>query len=1088
MVLNTERTRRHLQAGDLKTLFVEELGWDRFRTNLPVTVGTETFMLTAVAEKRGVQVFQCPPSVTGRIPEYAVRRKIEAEVTKAAFQHVIIFTDGKNATQIWQWAAREAGKPLAYREQPYHRSQSGDALLQKLELISFSLSEEEGLTLSGVTFKLKDAFDKDKVTKKFYERFQKEHDSFLDFIKNIPDADFQRWYASVMINRLMFLYFIQAKGFLDSDPSYLKNKLKHHHGHFYKNFLCPLFFDGFAQRNHSPETTKKLGKVPYLNGGLFAKHQIEEQYGTAITIPDEAFEKLFAFFDGYNWHLDDRPLKNDNEINPDVLGYIFEKYINQKQMGAYYTKEDITEYIGKNTILPFLLDRAREDCQVAFQGEGGLWRLLREDPDRYVYPAVKHGIRQADGTEISLPEFIAQGIDSVAARGDWNKPAPSDYALPTEIWREVVARRQRYAEVRAKLSAGEVQDAGDLITYNLDIRQFSQDCIEQGGSDFLLAVWNVLNGTQEGRLPLSILDPTCGSGAFLFAALEILDPLYEACLERMASFVADADLLGHGKDHAQFRDILKGVASHADRRYFVLKSIIVNNLFGVDIMEEATEICKLRLFLTLAAQVDADPKKENFGIEPLPDIDFNIRAGNTLVGFATEAQTERAVTSRLDFENVWPRIQSRAAAVAKQFEAFQKSQSDRDADPVFVAGMKKGLRDGLKPLREELDTYLGQQYGKIGKENLAAWKDSAKPFHWFIEFYKVIEAGGFDVIIGNPPYVEYSKVKNQYQVKDYITEDCSNLYAFAIERSYQLVQSAGAVGLIVPIALVSVSETRSLRSFLLARPNTYHFSNFAIRPAKLFEGVEQRLTILISSLSDSNQRRIWSSKYHQWYVEERPNIMSNIKYGDVTSLSSATQIPKLDSNQQADIVSKVSSFSQTAGTKLVSHSQAKLFFHRTPGYWIRMMDFEPYFKSPTANRSIHHIRELFVVDKDTGQFIGAIGSSSLYFFWFFGLGNCRNITLDDVKSFRIGSPTANLMSEVSQLYKQLMIDFKNKSSVHKRGVTEFQEFNWGASKPIIDQIDRVLAKHYGFTDEETDFIINYDIKYRMGRGGDAEDE
>ena len=58
--------------------------------------------------------------------------------------------------------------------------------------------------------------------------------------------------------------------------------------------------------------------------------------------------------------------------------------------------------------------------------------------------------------------------------------------------------------------------------------------------------------------------------------------------------------------------------------------------------------------LTLAAQVEADPKKENFGIEPLPDIDFNIRAGNTLVGFATEAQTEKAVTSRLDFENVWP--------------------------------------------------------------------------------------------------------------------------------------------------------------------------------------------------------------------------------------------------------------------------------------------------------------------------------------------------------------------------------------------------------------------------------------------------
>jgi hypothetical protein len=767
MTNNISAFRPLLQQGDFGKLF-NELGWDRLKTGLTVAVGPDRYALAPVAEKRGVQIFQCLAPEGGKIPPYAVRRKIEAEVTKSAYNHVLIFTDAQKTTQLWQWVAREAGKPLAYREQTYHRGQSGEALLQKLDHISFSLPEEERLTLSGVTFKLKDAFDKDKVTKKFYERFQKEHEAFLDFVQHIPDAEFQRWYASVMINRLMFLYFIQAKGFLNSDPGYLQTKLKQSHGHFYRDFLCPLFFEGFAQRHHSPETTLKLGKVPYLNGGLFAKHQIEDKYGAAITIPDSAFQKLFSFFDDYNWLLDDRPLKNDKEINPDVLGYIFEKYINQKQMGAYYTKEDITEYIGKNTILPFLLDRAREDCQVAFEGEGGLWRLLREAPDRYLYPAVRHG------TALPLPDFIAQGLENVAARGEWNKPAPSEFGLPTEIWREVVARRQRCAEVRGKLASGTVRDVADLITYNLDIRQFAQDCIENGGSDFLLAVWNVLNGTPEGRLPMSVLDPTCGSGAFLFAALEILDPLYEACLDRMNSFVSDADLLaqvkapsgppphadsslsgsalsgsprigGGGGFLAHFRAILTGAAGHADRRYFVLKSIIVNNLFGVDIMEEATEICKLRLFLTLAAQVAADPAQENFGIEPLPDIDFNIRAGNTLVGFATEAQTEKAVRGRLDFDNSWPRIQARAAAAAKLFEGFQKSQNDTTADPAFVAGMKQGLREGLKPLREELDTYLGQQYGKIGKESLAAWKKTAQPFHWFIEFYTVMKASGFDV-------------------------------------------------------------------------------------------------------------------------------------------------------------------------------------------------------------------------------------------------------------------------------------------------------------------------------------------------------
>jgi len=1078
-----------LKQGDFGKLF-NELGWDRLKTGLMIPVGEAQFQLLPIAEKRGVQIFQCLADASGKIPEYAVRRKIEAEVTKSAFHHVIVFTDGKKTTQIWQWVAREAGKALSYREQAYDVGQSGEPLLQKLERISFPLSEEEGLTLSGVAFKLKDAFNKDNVTKKFYDRFKKEHDAFLEFVKNIPDTELQRWYASVMINRLMFLYFIQAKGFLDSDLDYLKHKLHAHPGHFYKDFLCPLFFDGFAQRDHSPETKIKLGKVPYLNGGLFAKHQIEEQYGAEIVIPDSAFKALFTFFDDYNWHLDDRPLKNDKEINPDVLGYIFEKYINQKQMGAYYTKEDITEYIGKNTILPFLLDRAREDCQVAFEGQDGLWRLLRENPDRYFYTAVKHGIHDEHGTELPLPASIAQGIENVAARGDWNKPAPSEFGLPTEIWREVVARRQRHDEVRAKLAAGEVRDVADLITYNLNIRQFTQDCIEQGGSDFLLAVWNVLNGTKEGRLPMSVLDPTCGSGAFLFAALEILDPLYEACLDRMASFVSDADQLGHTKVHPRFRKILKGVAAHKDRRYFVLKSIIVNNLFGVDIMEEATEICKLRLFLTLAAQVEADSKAENFGIEPLPDIDFNIRAGNTLVGFATEKQTETAVKGRLDFDNAWPRIQSKAAAVAKQFEAFHKSQSDQDADPVFVSGMKQGLRDGLKPLREELDTYLGQQYGKISKESAAAWKKSAQPFHWFIEFYNVIRAGGFDVIIGNPPYVEYTKkdsktkksIMDLYQVKGYDTLGCGNLYAFTMERCIHLCNDSSRSGMIVPSSAFSTGRMRPLTA-LYARSCTW-FSFYDFRPAKLFDGVNLRLAIFLTKHKPTVVNSL-ASTYNRWYFDERHDLFESrlsyrkIKLRDGMAVKTGRHI-------ESGIYSKIVRCSSSIA-KIGVGTKHRLYFHDAILYWIRATDFVPSYDDYISS----HVKTLSFGSIADCRLACSLMNSTLFYWWWVKISNCRDLSPDDAESFQFPSSLIEDKDSILVLHERLMEDLQANSQIKVRvqkqtGEVKYREFNPVMSKFIIDQIDRVLAKHYGFTDEETDFIINYDIKYRMGRGGDEE--
>ena len=89
-------------------------------------------------------------------------------------------------------------------------------------------------------------------------------------------------------------------------------------------------------------------------------------------------------------------------------------------MGAYYTKEDITEYISKNTVLPFLFDVAKEKCKVAFEGERSVWHLLHEDPDRYIYPAVSHGIiwdaRQTPPKRLEagfdLPPEISEGLDT----------------------------------------------------------------------------------------------------------------------------------------------------------------------------------------------------------------------------------------------------------------------------------------------------------------------------------------------------------------------------------------------------------------------------------------------------------------------------------------------------------------------------------------------------------------------------------------------------------------------------------------------------------------------------------------------------
>ena len=255
------------------------------------------------------------------------------------------------------------------------------------------------------------------ITKDFYTGFRKEHTNFAKYITGIDDeiTDLKKnrnkqWYTSVMLNRLMFCYFIQKKGFLNLNPNYLRDKLAwvksekgegHFYDSFYRGFLVSLFHDGLNSPRHQQDFVQKYGRIPYLNGGMFSIHELEEKYPT-LDIADEAFESLFAFFDQWHWHLDDRLTASGKDINPDVLGYIFEQYINDRaQMGAYYTKEDITEYIGRNTILPFLMDATKKMDEKPFKTNGAVWQFLRESGDTYIYDAVKKG----KGLEI--PEKIA---------------------------------------------------------------------------------------------------------------------------------------------------------------------------------------------------------------------------------------------------------------------------------------------------------------------------------------------------------------------------------------------------------------------------------------------------------------------------------------------------------------------------------------------------------------------------------------------------------------------------------------------------------------------------------------------------------
>lgn len=1083
MALTKKDFAAYIKQFKFRELF-NDMGWNNDKTSQPVTIDNITYSLHAVAEKSGFKILVCNPTEAGTIPDYSTRKKIETKLTKLFQEHLIIFIDAKKQEQIWQLVVRQSGKPAKVTETRYHVSQDPELLFQRASGIFFEMDEEENITIVDVTKRVADNFhqNNEKVTKQFYESFKKQHTSFLSFIKGIDGKADKDWYASLMLNRLMFCYFIQKKGFLDNNKNYLRDKLnlckekkgKDKFYSFYRSFLLVLFHEGLNEPAQKEKIKIEIGKIPYLNGGLFDEHELEKSYD--IDIDDKAFERIFDFFDQYEWHLDTRIEATGKDINPDVIGYIFEKYINDRaQMGAYYTKEDITDYISKNCIIPWLFDETARNYPKAFTAKGEIWKALQESGDAYIYDAVKYG------TDIALPKNIQAGIKDVAKRTDWNKQATTDLGLPTEIWREVVERRNRYEEVKSKIESGEITAINDFITYNLNIRQFTQDIVENSDdSDFIRAFYKAI-------ISVTIIDPTCGSGAFLFAAMNILEPLYHACIMRMRAFTEDEDRQNEREKktfknkYKYFREVLENIQSdqHPNLQYFIYKSIILNNLYGVDIMREAVEIAKLRLFLKLVATVEANYKKKNLGLEPLPDIDFNIRAGNTLIGFATKNELEKGGNYTFDFDKSMPKIEEKCDVVSKAFNRYKSIQLDFGDD---ISGFKKAkdeLNKRLKELNNDLNKLLHKQVEGIKFDQ---WITNYQPFHWFAEFYEIVhEKKGFDIVIGNPPYVEHTALK-LYKIKGYQTDSCGNLYANVSERALLLMNETSRFGFIVPISLTCSKRMLPIQKLLLKK-GTY-FSNWSWRPSKLFEGADKAnlsLTIFLTT----NQKQNFSSTYNRWNAEARDYIFDKLSYTDLNDIKVGSIIPKIGSELEKELLAKVQKL-KTIG-QYVSNSPTphKLFYRRTGGlYWKIFTDFRPELYL-NGKKTFSSKEENF--DFVTNEYLYsalALLWSDLYWWWYQINSDVRNNNPSDLKSLPVIDSLFNDVLIV-KLAKELMLDLKKNSiwdeRKYKGNVSKFQKFFPKHSKHIIDKIDGRISDILKLTTEEKEFIINYDLKYRMGK-------
>lgn len=625
-------------------------------------------------------------------------------------------------------------------------------------------------TKANEFLEIKKAFSVEALSDDFFDEYRKQYAEFVKFLTGKeyvkkgnkwveqetgePDAQYftsfkkddklVRDYIKKMMGRIVFLYFLQSKGWLAGNLHYMhdlfydaSDEVK---GDFLDKVLEPMFFGLLNTRPEDRSSAPLVngvgvkyipnaGEIPYLNGGLFQQEKIDE---VESVFPAGMFQSLFDFFDSYNFTIDEND-PNDAEVgvDPEMLGKIFENLLeDNKDKGAFYTPKEIVRYM----------------CQE------------------------------------SLTAYLQTGIEDV--------------------------------EVKKHIA--------NFVKTN--------DVEKLGGASSELAM-----SIDRKLIDVKICDPAIGSGAF---PMGLLRELY-ACRKSIEIFEEDnaADIKRH---------------------------IIQNNIYGVDIEKGAVDIARLRFWLALIID-----EKEPM---PLPNLDFKIMQGNSLLesykGVDLDVTSKKLKTGK--------DTKKTRGVLSLGFEETDVQKTIQDLVKSYFSITDHTLR---AQRRQQIDKYV-KDYIKICAEGNHEVQDAVDEleipndqfFLWHTYFADVFEQGGFDIVIGNPPYGvsikdDYRKavVASWGNVPDY------EIYYYFIVLAAPLLKEKGIMSYIIPNTFLFNTFAKHFREMLVEKWNVLEildctkfpiFESAVVRNAiNLFqkdsEGSKQvgyRNTANVTSFSDLLER------------------------------------------------------------------------------------------------------------------------------------------------------------------------------------------------------------------------------------------
>lgn len=531
------------------------------------------------------------------------------------------------------------------------------------------------------------ALDRESVGRQFFLRFRTAVRDVAEALRASCDGESPEAIdaeALLILSRLLFLSFVQEKGWLNGERRFLVDRLAHEVSRgreWFSGVLLPLFFGCLNTPLHERTlAARRLGRIPYLNGGLFEPTLLEQRHHD-LRLPNELMQRVVEeVFEKFDFRLDELPAEGDpagTHVDPEMLGKVFESLMAEGERaasGSFYTPREIVDILTEKAIVNWL-------------GEGE-------------------------------PEALLARLEGI-----------------------------------------------------------------------------------------TILDPACGSGAFLLSALGVLERL-----------------------HRQ----LGGTVTGELRR-----SIVERSLFGVDLKPEAVRLCELRLWLAIVATTDA-PIED---VPPLPNLDRNIMQGNSLL-----APTDFLGAARAHIYRDW------LYALRAQQDLLARYRTASHAQRPVLARIIRGndqrlasdlLAKAVDAAEQELAELMGPRHDLFGRSVATGEPEACRAlqgriamlqrklerveegvldfFSFNVHFAPVLAAGGFDVVAGNPPWVRNSRI--DAETKEMLTDRYAmfraqkgdagfhqpDLSVTFFERAVQLAAPGGVVALLMPAKVLNAGYAAPLR-------------------------------------------------------------------------------------------------------------------------------------------------------------------------------------------------------------------------------------------------------------------------------------